>query len=1060
MFKIKPIALSALLALPALQDANAENIILTTPQNFQVVAMSPNCKWACGVFIGAGDTSASFRWNLETGKVEILGAGEESMAWGVANDGTVSGNFANKGLLPYGNPIQSVGVARGTQWEALEIPADADPDSEGLGYAITPDGRGVTGTVLMNGIYTPVIWRDGKVYKVFKTAKHSMSYCISPDGEAVAGWSYGPVHSNRAATYWAPDGTMKMLLDSPQWSETMFNSVNAFSPDGKTLLYWGGWDPVTDENGNYVENYLYALYDIESDTRTKIKAPSVSSSMTFYSMTNSGLLVGSDQDRGFLYKDGEGIYIDDYLQQRGVDLTNYSDFYVSESGNTQLPIFRIQNVSDDANTFIFIFYDKEGVLRSMCLKIDRDLTAVPPIAFTAERMKGINTVALNWMAPLEAKGIRGYNIYRDDKKLNGLLPLNRLYYYDANLAEGTYKYKVAAVNAAGIETFAEEMEVTVANEGLAAPMALFARQKGINDAQLSWVAPENNMTHIRYYNPESTALEALNVYMPVEMEVAVKYDKNDLAQYAGAKVKEVSFIPMGEQDAWTLVFYTRNADGSLVELAKQTVSQTLNYRVPNTVVLDTPLSLPDGDLYMALRVMVSSEGGGVIAADNFVSRPGYSDLLRQTSEADFYSAFESSAANATSVTYNSWALDMVLEVPGYDAANDVVDHYNIYVGDEKAAEATTTEALLTALEDGTHRIGVEAVYKNGTPSTIVERTLDIVAKHEAVENVNVDVAVNDGNATVNATWQEPLNRDNLTLRYDEDETPTYGVNGVNNAVIIGCEYTADMLKGYKGYKLESVAFYPLSDAIYTIGVYEDGKILSEQEVSDFTPNAWCTVVLEDDIFIKENADYRVVVDAFDAEPGKPIFGLGSHIAFPYRSDLYSVDGGSTYNSYMYETGRNAGWLMKTNLVEVDGTTVKPEGYDVLIDGLVKNDTHLSEPKFSFEMGAVDNNLHSIIVNTYYEGLTDAVKGARSTFHINTSGIDGTVIATIDLHQYADKLVAEGDGVKAIMLVGTDGKVIARAEGNTLDIVDIAGGIYIVKIEATGASVTRKISIVK
>lgn len=189
MSKFRSVALAAVLSLTAMQSASAENIILTTPQNFQVVAMSPNGKWACGVFIGGGETSASFRWNLETGDVEMIGANEESIAWGVSDDGVVSGNFAYKGLLAYGNPIQTAGVARGTKWEALEIPEGTDKSSEGFGYAITADGRSVSGTVYINGILTPVIWRDGKVYKVFPTPKHSMAYCISPDGEAVAGWT-------------------------------------------------------------------------------------------------------------------------------------------------------------------------------------------------------------------------------------------------------------------------------------------------------------------------------------------------------------------------------------------------------------------------------------------------------------------------------------------------------------------------------------------------------------------------------------------------------------------------------------------------------------------------------------------------------------------------------------------------------------------------------------------------------------------------------------------------------------------------------------------------------
>ncbi len=1058
MIRLKTLAMGALLSLPLVQSADAENIIFSTPQNFQVMAMSPNGKWACGIYLDGGQTPISFRWNLETGKVEMTGATEESIAWGISDDGSISGNFSCKTILPYGNPLQAPGIYRDGKWVAAELPEGADK-AEGFGYGITADGRSMSGTVYIKGVLTPVIWRDGKVYKVFSTPKHSMAYCISPDGEAAAGWTYGPVHSNRAAAYWSPDGATNMLLDSPDWSETMFNGGKAFSPDGKTLLYWGGWDPTRDADGNYLENYLYALYDIEKKEQKKIKAPTIDSDMEFFSITNSGLLVGSNKERGYVYLDGEGMYIDEYLAKRGVDLSKFDNFYNGEGGyGDNLPIFRCQSVTNDEKTFLFLYYDKEGALRSMCLKIDQDLTAVPPVGLTAKRMTGLNTVALTWMAPMEAKGIRGYNIYRDGKKLNGFLPLNKLYYYDSGLAEGSYKYKVAAVNAAGDETFADEVEVAVAKEALSGPRGLFARQKGVNNAFLTWSMPENNMAHLRYFNPESDAIEAMNVYQPLEMEVAVKYDKNVLAQYAGAGIKQVSFMPMGEQDAWTIVFYTRDADGKLKQIASQPVTQALNYKELNTVTLTEPLALPDGDLIVSLKVMVGENSTGVIGSENGPATPGYSDLLRQASEADFYSAFDMSVSSGQSVSSTSWVLDVTLEMPGYDAAKDAVDHYNVYVDGSKVSESKTLSSLLPALEDGSYKVGVEAVYADGSRSAIAESNVDIKGVYEAVDNAKIDVTFNDANAVVNASWEAPLNRDKLTLSYDPAEKPTYGVKGINNAVIVGADYVSSMLRGYDGYKLESVEFYPLCDAIYTVGVYENDKLIYEQEVQDFKVDSWCKVTLDKEIIIKANADYRYIVDAFDSEPGREIFGVGKEPAFSYRSDLYSVDGGTTYNSYYYETGRNGGWLLKFNLVEVDGATLSPEGYDVVIDGVVKNGERLVEPSFSADMGAEAAGSHTFAVNTYYASRTAGVEGADNSFMIVASGIDGNIISSIELRQSATELVAEGEGVTSISLITTAGVELARAQGNTLDIVDVAPGMYIVKVEAGSAGFTRKVSI--
>lgn len=1063
MIRLKKFAMGALLCLPLplAQGISAENLILTTPQNFQVVSMSPNGKWACGVFIDSSSTTQAFRWNLETGKVEMAGAVSESIAWGISNDGTVSGNFSCKTILPYGNPLQAPGIYRDGRWTASERPAGADK-AEGFGYGITADGRSMSGTVYINGILTPVIWRDGKVYKTFATPKHSMAYCISPDGETVAGWTYGPKHSNRVATYWTPEGTARMLLKSPEHSESMFNTAKAFSPDGKMLLYWGGWDPTTNDKGEYVDNFLYALYDIAKDEQIKVPVPSISSNTEFFALSNSGLMLGSEKERGFVYLNGEGMYIDDYLKKIGVDLSKFDDFYSGEGYSGEMPIFRCQNVSEDEKTYIFLYYDKEGLIRSMCVKTDRDLSSVPPVGVTAHRMPGLNTVALTWMAPAGAKGIRGYNIYRGDKKLNGFLPLNRLYYYDANLTEGSYTYKIAAVNAAGDEIFADDVEVAVTADAISAPGALFVRQKGADNASVSWDVPESNMPHLRYFDPESDAIEAMSVYQPIEMEAAVRYDKNDLAQYAGAKVKQVSFMPMAEQESWTIVFYTRGADGKLVEIARQPVTGELNYKALNTVTLPEPLTLPEGDLIVALRVKVGDVSADVVGAENGPAVPGSSDLLRQASEPDFYSAFDSSVSTGMSVSSTSWAIEVALEMPGYDAAKDAVDHYDVSVNGAKVQETKTLSAFVPSLEDGTHKVGVVAVYADGRRSAMVERDVDIKGVYDGVDvnRMNVAVTVDDAtsNATVNASWEAPLNTDRLSLSYDPAEKPTYGVKGVNNAVIIGADYVSSMLRGYDGYRIESVAFYPMCDAIFTVGIYENDKIVYEHEIMEVKPNSWCTVTLDKDIKIKENANYRLVVDAFDAEPGADIFGVGREPAFSYRSDLYSVDGGTSYNSYSFETGRNASWLLKFNLAEVDGVTLTPEGYDVLIDGVVRNSERLAEPKCSIEMGNEAVGSHKIAVNTYYAGLTDAVGSGEKVFRVTSSGIEGNVTASISLRQSATRLVAEGEGVEAITLISTGGVEVARALGNTLDLADVASGMYIVKVDAGAASFTRKISI--
>ncbi len=1042
--------MGALLASPLCMSVMAENIVLTTPHDFQVLALSPNGKWACGVNTFTSLTPVAFRWNLETDEIEMIGNSNEATAWGIADDGSVSGTFVSNSILPQGRPLLVPGIIRnGFDWEQMELP-EGFSNQEGYGYAITPDGRSMCGSLPVNGVLTPYIWRDGKIYKSFGTGKHAMPYAISPDGETVAGWAYGE-KNNRVATYWNPDGTPVYLLDAGKWAESMFNTVQKFSPNGKKVLYWGGWAPIEE----MTENWLYCLYDIDTDARTRIQAPSIDSTMEFYDLNDDGLLVGSDKERGYVYLDGEGMYIDDYLKKIGVDLTGYDNFYGDGNYASVLPIFRVTNVSNDGKTFIMLYYDKGGNMRSMCLKVDQNASNLPPAGLKVAQLEGINTVALTWKAPLGLKGIRGYNIYRDDKRLNGFLPLARLYYYDAGLEAGTYTYRVGTVNAAGTEELSEPFEVTVGSAALPAPTSAFARQKGVNSAYLSWAAPESTLIHKRYHNPLSNNITTMSVYMPLTMEVAVKFDKAEMANYTDAKIKEVTFTPMGEQQSWKVVIYTRDADGTLKEVASKVVTQELNYKQPNTVVFDEPVALPDGDLIVGLQVEVMDGHEAVIAAIDGPTIPGSADLMRQATDDDFFSAYESSTESGQTSSF-IWALDVALELP--DAVANSVENYNIYVDDAPAGTATTPEFLVSDLADGTHTFAIEANYADGSKSARLEKSLDIEARYAGVGMPVVDVALDGEKSVINATWDEPVNNDTYRLTYADSEAPTRGVAAPENTMLCGADYPADMLRGYQGYKVDNIRFYPLCDAIYTVGLYEDGVCIHEQEVDEALVDDWNVVKLDKEILIKEGSDYRVVVDAFDAEPKAEIFGVDGIPALKSRSDLYSIDGGLTWNSLAIETGLSRSWLLSWDLVENVANPLPAEGYDVVIDDQVHNSQRVTEPKYVFEIDAADNSRHYIRINTYYPLLAEAVEGETAMFRLAPSGINDASIASITLRQGRNELVADGEGVESMELYSASGMAVANVKGGRIALDDLADGIYVVKVNAGAASFTRKISI--
>ena len=93
-------------------------LILRSPQDYQVYAISPNGEWACGVYVNMNNMGYGFRWNLLTDKVELL-SGDLCLSEGsaISNDGVVAEavNTLDLNVLPAGIYLVKVETAEGVK---------------------------------------------------------------------------------------------------------------------------------------------------------------------------------------------------------------------------------------------------------------------------------------------------------------------------------------------------------------------------------------------------------------------------------------------------------------------------------------------------------------------------------------------------------------------------------------------------------------------------------------------------------------------------------------------------------------------------------------------------------------------------------------------------------------------------------------------------------------------------------------------------------------------------------------------------------------------------------
>lgn len=1043
--KKKLFAVLALLC-TALSPVAADNVILTSPEFYEVYDMSPNGKWACGGFNDFNNIYHAFRWNLETGETELLGS-SESNAFGVNDDGIVSGEFLDTQVFASGAEVNMPGYWKDGSWHHLEMP-EGNINS-GVGYGgISADGHYVTGVVEVDGVYTPFIWKDGKIYRRLEAPFDAVTYCISPDGQAAGGWAY-PEHDgkpgNRCAAYWQPDGQLKFLSSY----EAAWCAAQKFSPDGKKILFWGGWNMNMNEAPK-----LAAIYDIETGTTDSI--PSLSEAgFSVRGISNNGTVVGEMEfsGGGIIYKDGKTTDIIEYLESKGVDLSSVD--IASEGG--RLAIFSVSAISADASRIAIQYNDTQGANRTMIVMFDQEAGEVAPINVTAKQMQDINTVCLTWQKGLLAGDVLGYNVYRDGTKLNEE-PIREMKYYDNVMVEGTYTYTVAAVYN-DTEKVSDEVFVTVNAKSVSKPQTVFVRQKGVNSARMQWLEPETNFINRTYVDMETANLQGFGVTTDMSFEVAVNFDKADIANYAGNKVTKVQFYPMStDATDWKLNLYTRNGDdGSLQLLMSQNITQPLNDRKFNTVALDTPLDLPDGDLIVGISV--TAPVGMVFGMDYGRSEAGYSDLLRQSVESDFFSITEMSSSTSTPYI-TSWLMNVVLEPENASTDVDKVESYTIYADGNVVGETTELGYTVDALADGEHTLGVSATYADGKTSDAVSAALNVAANYKAVERV--DVAIDEKNG-LDASWTVPSDDDETFLTYASGEAAgraPIGPADYNYGLMASVIFTPSMLKSYNGYRINAFRFYPTADALFTFYLQKNDEDIYTLDVDDYVLGQWNTVELPDEVLVDETAEYRLVLDCYDVTPEQPALAVDKTTEHQFYSDAYSLDG--TYWSSISETGIHGNWMLGWVMADKNGKPLTVSGYDVNIDGVKKNQDMLTDTKFSYDFGTEAAGTHSISVDTYYPSVAESVKGTVTMFTIKNdpSGISNSTVETIRLRLGENYLRVEGDGVRTVTAYSLSGAKAASVKGNTLNITGLVPGVYVIKAKSAEGELVRKIEIRK
>ena len=137
--------------------AEEGTLMIKGPEGYQVIAVSPNGKWACGVYYGS---NLGFVWDLENNVITNLDKGGQSFANDVSDNGIVCGRFYADKINENGLPGVAGGYWQNGVYTTLKD-ENGVPIANCNAQAISADGQYIAGVIVeTNGRYQPAIWKN------------------------------------------------------------------------------------------------------------------------------------------------------------------------------------------------------------------------------------------------------------------------------------------------------------------------------------------------------------------------------------------------------------------------------------------------------------------------------------------------------------------------------------------------------------------------------------------------------------------------------------------------------------------------------------------------------------------------------------------------------------------------------------------------------------------------------------------------------------------------------------------------------------------------------------
>lgn len=1044
--------------------AEKGTLVLKGPEGYQVLALSPNGKWACGVYDG---NNLGFVWDLENNIVTNLDKGGSSFANDVSDEGIVCGNF----YCDIINDNEAPGVTGGYWKDGVYTPLkdeNGNVIANCNAQSISADGRYIAGVLVeSNGRYQPAIWKDGILEERLNTKQHHGGvFGMSNDGSIILGWyDYAApgIQANRQPCYWNRELNPLGITESDRGG---FLQVSAISPNNRYIAAHVG---VPDPNSEYMmQDVLYDIVDKDTiyigipfleaiDPDGKISCNDVWDDGSVIIRLNSADVTKGVWDDYIYHKDGTYQRVVDYIKE------DYKSTLPNGFSRVGWGFF-----STDRKVYAGLcmkFTGGNTIYQPVVWRSDEEIDTPKPVALTAEILPSTINVLLKWKQPLNnGEQLTGYRVYAKDKKVADL-PADQLeYVYDnSKTLYDRITFKVVAMYNE-VESESNSVEIKLQDVRYAEPPTRFtAYHANYNDVVLKWNAPITGYdVNLRHHNNVPTVPFGSNV--PKTFLAGIDFSKYVIASYADYyELTAVEFYygdPVNDMD---LYIYSNGK-----EVAKQKIDQTkLISGRKNAVRLNEPLTLPeDGDISVVIRVDITTGALPLQMAEGPAKEGG--DLISLDDGETW-----STVRELTSGIYNyNWVIGLLLESNGRSQGGDpappitrsamspTVYEYIVYRDGEELTRITPDNDAQTSFElkdkdvvAGYHDYGVSVRYttnKISKPTVqhvyVASKKLDVCAAP-----VNVKGAVNMESKEMTLTWELPESSDVSYTNWSY-QTGMYiaGLTGWMQAIRL----SPDKLEPFIGYKITTVNFFPCAEADFAVHIFENKEEISSQDVMDYALNSINHVRLDNPVEIKRSNEYWIIIEVFDARKDTPV--LGTDNSYPVIDGRWYSENGKGFQTDSQSAGGN--WMIGVNIERTDGGTSPEVSYKVYMDDVLLGE-NISEKQLVTSIADKTEKTAKVSVSAVYpigERRSDNV-----IVSLDPSSIGKNEITSVKVYPNpASSYIKIEGNVSSIVMTDISGKQVYNGVATIIDVTQFVPGMYLLKSVIDGKSYINKVQIIK